>query len=295
MMKTISNTKKVFAGLILAMGGLTAGSVSAAPIMEWDWVSDGGFDTSEGTCNNGPTTASCNLTYDNVSGVTPSGIPGTASVMTWGTGVGGGPQSGLQAVFGSSGNGPFDAQLLGSDSVIIGADTDPVTAFQQIVTNGGWFNTGAAVHYNNVITIPGGAMETSSLSTTFQLLTPAAGPVNLATLDINFNETPNVNPCTFTNPHGTICDDIFTLTGALDPVVFTIGEHTYRASFRLADGPGAIVIGNTIYTAEESPGVAVMYVQARIDTVPLPGILALMGMGLVMMGLQVRGRRRKVA
>lgn len=287
-MNTMMKTRNVFAGLVLASSGLLATSASADPIAAWDWQSDGGFEVGGSTCDNGGE-AACDLQYDNSApdAVTPSGIGGTASIMSWGTGVDGGEQSGLQGVFGASGSGPYDAQALGSGSVII-------PEFEQIVTNGGWTNTGAAVHYNNVITVEGGNMETSSLATTFQLLTPGAGPVNSTTLDITFDETLNSGSCPGGNPHGTVCDDIFTLTGALSPITFEIDGQLYEASFRLADGPGAIVEGDTIYTAELSPGTAVMYVQGRIDTIPLPGVLALMGMGLMMIGWQVRGRRKLV-
>ena len=295
-MKTMLTTKKVFAGLALVSSAFFATNASAVVIGAWDWTSDGGFvDAAAGpgaaTCNNGPLQTDCSIGFDNASGVTPSGIAGTSSIITWGTPStisGNGNQSGLQGVFGASGAGPYDAQALGSAAV-------PIAAFQQIITNGGWTNTGAAVHYNNVINIPGGAMATTTLATTFQLLTPGPGPVVGTALAIDFDETSNLNvACPGGNPHGTVCDDIFDLTGALDPIVFSVFGQQYKISFRFADGPGAIVQGNTIFTAELSPGTAVVYVQARIDTIPLPGVLALMGMGLVMVGWQVRGRRRKL-
>lgn len=287
-MKMIMNTKKMLTGFVLVSGGLFTASASAAIIPAWDWVSDGGFVVGGGTCSNGGE-AACDLQYDNASGATPSGIAGTASIMTWGTPstapASTGEQSGLQGIFGASGAGPYDAQLLGSDPVSI-------PMFEQIITNGGWTNTGAAVHYNNIITTAGGFMDTSVLRTTFQLLNPVPGPEALAEIDITFNETPNTAPCTDLNPHGTVCDDIFTLTSALSPIPFSFGGVDYTAQFRFFDGPGAIVDGNTIYTAEDSPGTAVMYVQARIDaaSVPVPGVLALMGLGLLGLGLRVRER-----
>lgn len=293
MMKTMKKTRTVFAGLVLASSGLLATGVSADPIAAWDWQSDGGFIDSTATCDDGSAApGTCSLQLDNTSGETPSGIDGTSSVMSWGTPStgGSGEQSGLQGVFGASvapDNGPFDAQLLGSGSV-------PIPEFEQIVTNGDWTNTGAAVHYNNVITQDGGALGSATLRTSFQLLTPTDGPVNLVDLEIDFNETENEAPCTEDNPHGTECDDIFTLTGGLDPINFTIDGQAYLASFQLLGGDGAIVTGDTIYTAELSPGTAIMYVQARIETIPLPGVLALMGMGLMMIGFQVRGRRKLV-
>src|SRR5690606_33416860 len=112
--------------------------------------------------------------------------------MTWGTpstATGStGEQSGLQGIFGASDAGPYDATLLGSDPVNI-------PMFEQIITNGGWTNTGAAVHYNNIITTAGGFMDTSVLRTTFQLLTPVPGPEALAEIDITFDETANTAPC----------------------------------------------------------------------------------------------------
>lgn len=282
------NTKKVLASLVLASSGFLAANTFAAVIPAWDWATDGGFIIGGSTCSNGGE-AACNINYDNVNGETPSTIAGTASVMSWGTGstagAGTGDQSGLQGVFGASGAGPYDAQLLGSDAVAI-------PMFSQIITNGGWTNTGAAVHYNNIITPAGGYMSSSTLSTTFQLLTPGVGPVNLANIDIGFNETPNISPCATTNPHGTVCDDIFTITALPPPIVFVFDGVTYTASFQFANGPGSIVDGNTIWTAENSPGTAVMFTQARIDaaTVPVPGVLALLGMGLMMLGWRTRDR-----
>lgn len=294
-MKTVLKSKRVLAGLVLASSAFFTANASAVVIGAWDWTSDGGFiNTAVGagsaTCDNGATQAACSLGFNNA-GVTPSGLANTSNTITWGTpgsSTGNGFQSGLQAVFGQSGDGPFNAQALGSGAV-------PIDPFNQIITNGGWTTTGAAVHYNNAINISGGAMASTTLATTFQLLTPIPAPPFGTSLLIDFDETSNeVSPCPGLNPHGTQCDDIFKLTGSLAPQTFSILGTQYKISFRFANGPGAIVDGDTIYTAETRPGTAVVYVQARIDTLPLPGALALMGMGLVMMGLQVRGRRRKL-
>lgn len=298
-MKTLMKTKKILAGLVLVSSGMFGTVASADVINSWEWRSDGGFVTSgpdTATCANGSVApGNCNLMFNNAVGVTPSGLPNTASVMTWGTGTttegGNGSQSGLQGVFGASSGpreGPFDAALLGSGPV-------PIPEFDAIMTNGGWYNTGAAIHYNNVILLSGSNMETATLRTTFELLTPAPLGANLAVLDIVFNETPNVPGCPFGNPLGTECDDIFSLTGAFEPINFTIDGVDYVISFRFFGENDAttFIDGNTIYTAETAPGTSTVFVQARIDTIPLPGALALMGMGLVMIGWQVRGRGRR--
>lgn len=282
------NTRKLLASALLVSGGLFTVSASAAVIPTWDFVTDGGFRIGESTCSNGPTEASCVLLYDNTSGVTPSGIDGTASIMTWGVGSfqdgGNGNQSGLQGVFGESGTGPYDAQLLGSDSV-------PIPEFEQIVTNDGWTNIGAAVHYNNVILTEGGHMQTSILTTTFQLLTPGPGPVLETDIDIIFNETENEQPCPRPNPLGTVCDDVFTVSLLPSPEFFTIDGQLYKLSFRYAAGEGTFVDGETVYTSETAPGTAILFSQARIDAIPVPGVLGLMGMGLLLMGWQIRSRK----
>jgi len=287
---TTMNTKKVLAGLILASSGFFTAGASAALITAWDWTSDGGFVQGSSTCSN-CAEAACNLQYNNA-GVTPSEIPGTSSVMSWGTPStatgSNGNQSALQGVFGNSSLGALNAQLLGSDPI-------PIPAFAQIITNGGWTNTGAAIHYNNIITTAGGHMDTSTLTTTFQLLTPAAGPVNQTDINIGFLESVNTAPCPAPNPHGTVCDDVFSVTALPPPIAFTFDGINYTLEFRFANGPGAMVVGNTIYTAEEAPGTAVMFVQAQILAeavpVPVPGVLALMGMGLMLLGWRVRGRK----
>jgi len=285
------NMKKLLAGLALASSGFFATGASAALITHWNWTTDGGFLHEAGECSNGVTHASCSLAYDNTNGVTPSTIANTSSVMTWGTpstsNASTGYQSGLQGVFGASGAGPYDAELLGSGPVNI-------PAFQQLVTNMDWTNTGAAIHYNNIITTDGGYMDTSLLRTSFQLLPPPfIGALNTIDIDITFNETPNINNCTFDNPHGTSCDDIFTISALPPPIQFIYANIKYTLQFRFADGPGAIVDGNTIYTAEDAPGTAVMFVQARIDAVPVPvpGALALMGVGLMLLGWRIRERK----
>ncbi len=170
----------------------------------------------------------------------------------------------------------------------------PIPAFEQIETNGGWTNTGAAVHYNNVITVDGGYMATSDLTLSFNLFIPPATPVldDTANLNVALNETFNGAGCVDGNPHGTICDDIFTISPLAGPVSFFIGGKTYTLSFRYFAGDGAIVDASgddiRVFTREDAPGTATLFTQARIDVVPVPGVLLLMGAGLVLLGWRVR-------
>ncbi|MFA5493876.1 MAG: THxN family PEP-CTERM protein [Porticoccaceae bacterium] len=278
-------TKNILAGLVLASSGFLSMAASAAIIPEWDWVTDGGFVVGGATCSNG-SEAACQLGYNETGAVTPSGIAGTSSVMTWGVpaSTGNGNQSGLQAVFGANGTGPHEAALLGSSPVTI-------PAFEKIVTNGDWTNTGAAIHYNNVITAADGHMATSELVTSFELTSPVGIPFGVVPLSITFTETYNeslVRNCPPPNPHGTKCDDIFTVTPLPGSITFYVGGQLYKLSFRYLAGPGAILDGDSVYTKEKSPGTSVLFTQARITTIPAPGVLALLGMGLLMLGWRIR-------
>lgn len=287
-MNTKITIRNALAGLVLASSGLFTAGASAAVVTAWDFRTDGGFVTAASTCSNGPGQAACNLTHSQ--GITPSSIGGTATIMTWGTGTsldnGNGQQSALQGIFGETGEGPYNAQNFGGTDPII------IDQFEQIVTNGGWTNTGVGVHYNNVITLAGGAMNSAILRTSFELTSPLATGTFQTDIDFDFNETENANGCPAGNPHGTMCDDVFELGSTLAPIAFPYMGENYVVQFRIIGGPGAIVEdGNIIFTAEESPGTAVFYIQARIDAVPVPGVLGLMGLGLVMIGWRTRRRR----
>ncbi|MCP3665676.1 MAG: PEP-CTERM sorting domain-containing protein [Gammaproteobacteria bacterium] len=112
-------------------------------------------------------------------------------------------------------------------------------------------------------------------------------------VDISFNETYNGGSCPFGNPAGTICDDYWTFdAAAIDEVIaFVIGGTNYLIDFRLdADIPDQVITGTgEVWTGENETNI--LRVQARLREVPEPGVLALMGLGLV--GLFFAARRRK--
>lgn len=300
-MKNLMDVKILTAGAALAFSGLFAASASAAPVISWDWMSDGGFLTDSATCSNGGglPPGNCDLFFDTPVGATPTSIPGAASVMTWGdpstNAPANGEQSGLQSISGASGDGPISADLLGA----VGVDT---VSFAPIITGAGWFTTGVTTHYNNIIRGSGGFMDSSILRTSFTLTLadgvavpplPVGGTTNL---DILFDETTNEDTpgeCSGPNPQGTACDDIFTVTGSLTPFIIPVMGQLYKVSFQLEAGTNAARIGNSIYTAEDNPGWSQILLQARIDPfdVPVPGVLALMGMGLMTIGWSLRGRK----
>jgi len=166
----------------------------------------------------------------------------------------------------------------------------------------GWFDINLLQHENNIIPV-------SSFGFTIDLLTsilvadaantPLFGLPELA-LGVTFTETANSAPCA--NPLGADCADIFVVEG-LDQVtgsfLFPFGGETYSLSFRvLADEAAGSEFddsthagGGTIYTAENFT--SQLRVQARIDQIPEPGTLALLGLGLLGLPLVARRAAKK--
>ena len=134
------------------------------------------------------------------------------------------------------------------------------------------------------------------------------GPGNEVLRDINsvnsliYDETFNLD-CPPPNPIGSTCDDIYrTSIAGFSPLGFSTDDHDYRIDFRLVGLNGAEVLIDQqageiqVYTPEIAPGVSMVDIQMQWvkipkNQVPNPGSLALMSLGLLLVGGRSLRRR----
>lgn len=113
-------------------------------------------------------------------------------------------------------------------------------------------------------------------------------------IGITFTESLNQTPCNPPNPEGSVCDDFFTFdVSGLAPIAFIDSEGLQKVViFGLLAGPGTTILGNQVFTAEDST--STLSITAQILAVDTPATLLLFGFGLVLLGLGVQHRRQRL-
>jgi hypothetical protein len=165
---------------------------------------------------------------------------------------------------------------------------------------GTWTDIAQIQHENNVIAISefGFTVDVTDQFTLTGATFDVTGDDTLdAIFGVLFTETPNVSPesaCGEPNPLESLCDDTFVisnLAGFLDTFLFSANGERWAISFRILaeELEGSSFNGtDTVFTAEDFT--SNLFIQARIDQVPEPGTIALLGIGLLGLPL-VRARR----
>lgn len=220
----------------------------------------------------------------------PAGTPGAGSSATTGVIAIGDARSGLNL-----GNDPSSGTVLTNS--MVGAPTLSVT------------------HTNNPISSTYGTLLHTSIDSTLKLwAVDASGEIIVdgatVSFSIDFTETSNSQPCASPSPPGSVCDDIFVLTGSPFNFEFEVDGNTYYLNILNVAGDGAVkltpLLPDECDAADADPGCIGFHTREGAATttefalvitgkplqIPEPATLALFGTALAGLGFM---RRRKSA
>ncbi len=277
--------KTALAAAVALPAALGMQTASAALITSWNYEIDSAFTDFTQTSGTGSVTGSENNTDE---------FSGEPTKLSWGT-----PSN------------PEDAQ----SSISVESEVDGsglLTKNDALGLPGNSVDGATFTHDNNVITAASADLDTFVLSTRL-LLTQEAPPgtgSEALTLDFNgfFNETVNhasLDDCV--EGSTTACDDIFVIGNESDIAAlnngqsFIIDDYKYTVFLDIAgvgpltdaqcaeaDAPSGCV---GFLTEEDTLNQFFTSVRIEATEIPAPGVLALLGVGLLGLGFTHRARR----
>lgn len=273
---------KIMGGTAVALTLLAgATQASAALVTEWGYTIESGFSAFAPAAPD-QLSAPNDTTNNGVVGSDPNaGIGGLPTTLSWGLGANGGDPSSLVV-------------------------TPTVSSPPNLFTNGPAAVGATITHNNNIISEDSEALASATLASTLLLtpINPAGAPIGPIPVFffIAFDETPNAGPCA-PGTGDPDCADIFVLQnpGALS-FDFVLDEFIYTVELNaaglgpLSDGACASAgepngcIGFLTDEGESNDLTTSFTITAR--GVSEPGTLALLGLGLLGLGI---ARRRKAA
>jgi len=298
--------KPAIGATMIALAAMS-GAASAAPLDTLYFTQTSGFSNPVTEFNGGP--QGLTLAYNGPI-ASPPGSTNTVEQLAWTSNhptVGNGNTSSLTIESYDSSSSP-------------NADVDGWNA-------GDWFRIDKLFQENQVLAVPSGVANPNPLWIAnilgnFRVFSDAGFSTLLkddldSVTTVKYWETSNTAGCSGSpNPVGSVCDDIYTVMElSLAPISFILDGYKYEISFRLEPGATTLICDGSpvpacLAEAGAQPGAGELfkvYAAEGFDSeifvaaawtatkIPEPGVLGLLGIGLMGMGLSARRRKATAA